>query len=169
MRSWNEAPAARARRNGQLCGVCAAVGSAHAGRGGVQAQDGRGGGLASAHAFRCRPSSTSPSSASPCGRPPVIAATRSSACASAAVLRYTSCLSAFKFFDGSWTRTLCGTARVYDGGRRAAVWPSAAVRCSASGSDTFRQKVSDLRHLHVPRVCRRPASAPGRHRLSCHL
>ena len=68
----------------------------------------------------------------------------------------TSCLSAFEFFDGSWARTLCGTARVYDGGRRAAAWPSAAVRCSASGSDTFRQKVSDLHHTYTCHV-----SLPG--------
>eukprot|EP00966_Prymnesium_polylepis_P257883 5957183-Prymnesium_polylepis.1 len=41
-------------------------------------------------------SSTSPSSASPCGRPPVIAATRLSACAGTADLRSLSFFSAFR-------------------------------------------------------------------------
>eukprot|EP00966_Prymnesium_polylepis_P149612 3456426-Prymnesium_polylepis.1 len=52
-------------------------------------------------------------------------------------------------------------AATYFWGSRSPVWPSAAERGTASGSDTFRrkvsatfrQKVSDLRHLHVPRVC----------------
>ena len=79
-------------------------------------------------------------------------ASRWSACASAADLRYTSCSSAFEFLDGSWSGTLCGTVRVYDSGWRTGAQPSAAVRCSARGSDTVRQTVSDLRHLHVPRV-----------------
>ena len=68
----------------------------------MQTQNGRGGGLTSAHAMRCRPSSTSPLSAPPCGRPPVIAATRLSACASAADLRYLSFFSAFEPVDADW-------------------------------------------------------------------
>ena len=68
----------------------------------MQTQNGRIGGLASPHALHCRPSSTSPSSAPPCGRPSAIAASRSSACASAADLRYLPCSSAFESEDAVW-------------------------------------------------------------------